>query len=182
MATPTPPQQPQKKKGGCLKWGAGIFGVLLLIGACNAIIGGETATNTNKTETVSVSKAPDTDTPPATTDNTSDTGKNADSSANNGGSTNVPREYKNALKSAENYLDFSGFSESGLRKQLEFEKFPPDAIDYALSNVKVDWNEEALDSAKSYDDFGSFSDDGLINQLLFEGFTQEQAEYAVNNL
>lgn len=92
------------------------------------------------------------------------------------------REQKNALKTAENYLDYTGFSEKGLREQLEFEEYPTDAIDYAISNVLVDYNEEALETAQNYLDFSSFSDAGLKEQLLFEGFTEEQAQYAIDNL
>lgn len=95
---------------------------------------------------------------------------------------NVPREHKNALSKAENYLSWAGMSEEGLRKQLAFEEFPSDAIDYALANVKVDYNEQALVKAKSYDNWASMSDSQLYDQLKFEGFTDEQAQYALDNL
>src|SRR5690625_2424753 len=57
----------------------------------------------------------------------------------------VPREHRNALKKAESYLSWAGMSEKGLREQLEFEDFPQDAIDYAIENVEVDYNEQALE-------------------------------------
>ena len=94
----------------------------------------------------------------------------------------VPREYRNALSTAESYLGWAGMSEQGLREQLEFEKYPSDAIDYALANVDVDYNEQALAKAKSYDDWASMSDSQLYDQLIFEGFTDEQAQYALDNL
>lgn len=94
----------------------------------------------------------------------------------------VPREHRNALKKAESYLSWAGMSEEGLRGQLEFEDFPQDAIDYAIENVEVDYNEQALEKAKSYDSWAGMSDQGLIDQLKFEGFTDEQAQYAVDNL
>src|SRR5699024_12482766 len=34
------PQQPQKKKGGCLKWGAIIIGVLVVLGIIGGALGG----------------------------------------------------------------------------------------------------------------------------------------------
>ncbi|EOF98063.1 TPA: hypothetical protein J0V08_000939 [Enterococcus faecium] len=94
----------------------------------------------------------------------------------------VPREYRNALSKAESYLGWAGMSEQGLREQLEFEEYPSDAIDYALANVDVDYNEQALAKAESYDDWASMSDSQLYDQLIFEGFTDEQAQYALDNL
>lgn len=95
---------------------------------------------------------------------------------------NVPREHRNALNKAENYLSWAGMSEDSLRKQLAYEEYPSDAIDYALANVKVDYNEQALIKAKSYDNWASMSDSQLYDQLKFEGFTDEQAQYALDNL
>lgn len=95
---------------------------------------------------------------------------------------NVSREYRNALSKAESYLDWAGMSEQGLREQLEFEEYPSDAIDYALANVEVNYNEQALAKAESYDDWASMSDSQLYDQLIFEGFTDEQAQYALDNL
>ncbi|HGP0303085.1 TPA: Ltp family lipoprotein [Enterococcus faecium] len=94
----------------------------------------------------------------------------------------VPREYRNALSKAESYLGWAGMSEQDLREQLEFEEYPSDAIDYALANVDVDYNEQALAKAESYDDWASMSDSQLYDQLIFEGFTDEQAQYALDNL
>ena len=95
---------------------------------------------------------------------------------------NVPREHRNALNKAKNYLSWAGMSEEGLRKQLTFEEYPSEAIDYALANVNADYNEQALIKAKSYDDWASMSDSQLFDQLKFEGFTDEQAQYALDNL
>lgn len=94
----------------------------------------------------------------------------------------VSMEFKSALGSANNYIDMMAFSEAGLRTQLEFEKFPADAIDYAITNVDVDWNFEAVESAENYISTMAFSTPGLKNQLEFEHFTQEQIDYALNNI
>ena len=65
-------------------------------------------------------------------------------------SADLPREHRNALSSAENYIKTGmGFSEEGLANQLEFENFPQDAIDYAIENIVVDYNEQALISAEN---------------------------------
>lgn len=94
----------------------------------------------------------------------------------------ITREQRNALSTANDYLDYSGFSSSRLREQLEYEEFPQDAIDYAMDNIIVDWKEQALRSAKSYDEYASMSDSRLYDQLIYEGFSDEEAQYAIDNL
>ena len=87
---------------------------------------------------------------------------------------------QNALRSAENYLDYTAFSRTGLIKQLEYEEYSTEDATWAVDRVTVDWNEQAAKSAKNYLEFSSFSRSGLIDQLIFEGFTQEQAVYGVS--
>jgi Host cell surface-exposed lipoprotein len=86
----------------------------------------------------------------------------------------------NAVKSAESYVKYSGFSRSGLIDQLEFEQYSASDATYAVDHITVDWNAEAVESAQSYLKYSSFSRSGLIDQLEFEGFTSAQAAYAVN--
>lgn len=97
-------------------------------------------------------------------------------------STEVSRESKNALKSAEQYLNFMSFSKQGLYDQLLYEKYPEDAAQYAVDNVVTNWNENALESATQYLEFMAFSTSGLYDQLIYEGYTAEQAQYAIDNL
>lgn len=98
----------------------------------------------------------------------------------------VPREHSNAKKRAESYLKSGHFSYDGLYQQLTSEYgegFPPDAAQYAMDNIEVDWNEEAVEAAESYLSWSAMSRSDLLQQLTSEygeGFTQEQAEYAVN--
>ena len=87
---------------------------------------------------------------------------------------------QNALRSAQNYLDFTAFSRTGLIGQLEFEEYSTEDATWAVDRVEVDWNEQAAKSAANYLDFTSFSRSGLVDQLIFEGFTPEQAEYGVS--
>lgn len=86
---------------------------------------------------------------------------------------------KNAMASAEQYLEYSAFSKSGLVKQLKFEKYPEKDAVWAVDHLDVNWNEQAALAAETYLDTSSFSREGLINQLKFEGYTPEQAAYGV---
>ena len=100
----------------------------------------------------------------------------------------VPREYKSALRAADNYLSFMAFSEKGLYNQLTSEYgdgYPAEAAQYAIDNIEVDYNEQALKSANNYLDIMPMSDAELFNQLTSEygdGYTAEEAQYAVDNL
>jgi Host cell surface-exposed lipoprotein/PASTA domain len=86
---------------------------------------------------------------------------------------------ENAVATAQDYLDYDGFSRQGLIEQLTFEDFSEADATYAVDHVDVDWNAEAVETAQSYLDYDSFSEQGLIEQLTFEGYTPEQAQYAV---
>lgn len=100
----------------------------------------------------------------------------------------ISREFQNALKSAQNYVDLMPFSEKGLYDQLTAEygeQFPAEAAQYAIENLDVDYNAEALESAKNYQETMPMSDSGLYDQLTSEygeRFTAEQAQYAIDNL
>ncbi len=87
---------------------------------------------------------------------------------------------RNALNRANDYLDYTAFSRSGLIKQLEFEGFSNADATWAADNCGADWNEQAFKKAKEYLNFSSFSHSGLVDQLEYEGFTSEQAEYGVS--
>ena len=95
---------------------------------------------------------------------------------------------QNALRSAESYLDFAGFSEQGLIDQLSSEYgdgYPLADAEWAVAQLDVDWNEQAVRSAESYLEFTGFSRDGLIDQLSSEygeQFTVEQATYAADSV
>lgn len=95
-----------------------------------------------------------------------------------------------AVRSAESYLKFKGFSRAGLTEQLTSEYgegFTPEDAEFAIAYIesagKVDWNQEAAESAKSYLDFQGFSRDGLFEQLTSEygeQFTADQANFALS--
>ena len=84
---------------------------------------------------------------------------------------------RNALAKANDYLDFSAFSYTGLIDQLEYEGFTKEEATYGADNCGADWNEQAAKKAQQYMDYSSFSKSRLIDQLKYEGFTAEQAQY-----
>lgn len=84
---------------------------------------------------------------------------------------------KNALRSANTYLNVLAFSYDGLIRQLEFEGYSHVEAVYGADNCGADWDEQAVKKAASYLSIMSFSKQGLIDQLEFEGFTHDQAVY-----
>lgn len=87
---------------------------------------------------------------------------------------------QNALRSADQYLDYTAFSRSGLIGQLEFEGYSTEDATWGVDRAGADWNEQAALSAQNYLDYTSFSRSGLIDQLIFEGFSPAEAEYGVS--
>jgi hypothetical protein len=85
----------------------------------------------------------------------------------------------NAVSTAEDYLNSSAFSRSGLIDQLKYEGFSTADATYAVDNITVDWNEQAAQTAQDYLDSSSFSRSGLYDQLIYEGFTDSQANYGL---
>lgn len=100
----------------------------------------------------------------------------------------VPMEYKNALKKAEIYSKTMHMSKQAIYDQLvsEYgENFPAEAAQYAIDNIKADWNQNALKKAKTYQETMSMSNQAIYNQLISEygeKFTTEEAQYAIDNL
>ncbi len=94
----------------------------------------------------------------------------------------------NALRSAEDYLSFKGFSKAGLINQLSSEYgdgYAKADATWAVEHLDVNWNEQAVRVAQSYLDMKGFSRNGLIDQLTSEygeQFTVKQATYAANKV
>lgn len=89
---------------------------------------------------------------------------------------------RNAVRSAESYLDYTGFSRQGLIGQLEYEDYSTEDATFAVDYVAPNWNEQAVSVAESYLDYTSFSRQGLIDQLIFDGFSPEQAQFGVDGV
>ena len=100
----------------------------------------------------------------------------------------VPQEYTNALEKAEIYSDFMHLSKSKIYEQLTSEygeNFSADAAQYAIDNLKADYNANALAKAKDYYEQMHMSKNKIYDQLISEygeAFTTEEAQYAVDNL
>lgn len=110
---------------------------------------------------------------------------NGSSSAQSAGGNNAAASgetigQRNALRSAQSYLQVMAFSREGLIEQLEYEQFSHEDAVYAVDHCGADWNEQALECAKSYLNTTAFSYQGLVDQLEYEGFTSEQARYGVD--
>jgi len=96
---------------------------------------------------------------------------------------NLTGPQKNAVRSAENYQSFMGFSRAGLIHQLS----SPYGGGYnvadataAVDSLSVDWNAQAVRSANQYLKMMGFSCNGLINQLSSDAggkYTKSQATY-----
>jgi len=100
----------------------------------------------------------------------------------------VPAEYKSALNKAGSYASAQYMSKQGVYDQLTSqygEKFSKEAAQYAIDNVKADWNANALAKAKSYQEQQSMSPAAIHDQLVSEygeKFTAAEADYAVAHL
>lgn len=94
----------------------------------------------------------------------------------------TPREYQNALGSANSYVDYGAFSQKRLREQLEFEWYTAEAVDYAMENVRADYKEECLQNAESYLENWNFSQKRLREQLEYEGYTTSEIDYAMEHI
>ena len=86
---------------------------------------------------------------------------------------------ENAVSKASSYLEFMGFSRSGLLDQLKYEGFHTSEAKFAVDYLDVNWNKQAAKKAQSHLDTMAFSRQGLFDQLRFEGFTSKQAKYGV---
>ncbi|MEP7047375.1 MAG: Ltp family lipoprotein [Ilumatobacteraceae bacterium] len=95
---------------------------------------------------------------------------------------------ENAVRTAQNYLDFSAFSRQGLIDQLSSEygsQFPIEDATFAVDSLNVDWNAQAAKQAQDYLDFSGFSCQSLIDQLSSQygsQFTIEQATYGASQV
>ncbi len=97
-------------------------------------------------------------------------------------------EYQNALKKAESYSKLMHMSKQRIYDQLTSEygeKFPADAAQYAVDNLKADYKANALEKAKSYQQTMNMSKSAIYDQLVSkygEQFTAKEAQYAIDHL
>lgn len=100
----------------------------------------------------------------------------------------VPKEYRNALRSAETYSDMMHMSKQGIFDQLTSEygdQFDAEAAQYAIDNLDANYNENALKCGENYKKTMYMSKQGIYDQLTSEygeKFTPEEAQYAIDNI
>ncbi|WP_254631473.1 MULTISPECIES: Ltp family lipoprotein [unclassified Curtobacterium] len=100
----------------------------------------------------------------------------------------VPADFTSALNKAESYSELMHMSKAGIYDQLTSEygeKFSPEAAQYAVDTVQVDWNANALAKAKDYQSSMSMSPDAIRDQLTSEfgeKFLPAEADYAMAHL
>jgi hypothetical protein len=100
----------------------------------------------------------------------------------------VPAEYASALTKAGTYSEIMHMSKTGVYDQLTSEygeKFSAEAAQYAIDNVKADWNANALAKAKTYQEQMAMAPAAIRDQLISEygeKFTPEEADYAIQHL
>ena len=195
MSTPPPPQgqpwpppaqqgqswpprpQPPKKRGlgRGVKVTVWVVGILIGLGVIAQLGGGSTDSATSPASGTSSNAAPAAAAPVATT-----------SAAP--AKPVAPPQGEQALAKAESYATRMNMSKRGVYDQLTSqygEKFPPAAAQYAVDNVKADWNANALAKAKSYRDRMNMSTSAIRDQLTSEygeKFTAAEAAYAIANL
>lgn len=87
---------------------------------------------------------------------------------------------QNVIRTAQSYLDYSGFSRTGLIGQLEYEGYSTEDATFGADSAGADWNAEAAESAQSYLDYSAFSREGLYDQLAYEGFSAEEIEFGLS--
>jgi hypothetical protein len=156
-----------------VRWLGGMLLAVVLAAVGTAMSGrGPTSTEPHTHSTV--------DPQPQTSAN-SDTRPTASTqSAPESGLTSAQR---NAARSAQSYLNMSGFSRRGLIDQLSSEygnQFSIGDASVAVDSLNIDWNEQAPRSAAAYLKMSGFSCRGLIEQLSSEygnKYTVEQATY-----
>lgn len=159
-----------------------IITVILIIFAIgiigNAIGGNDTKTISNNSSSVNVNAIQESK---STVDLEVETNNQANT-------TTIPAEYKSALNKANSYANSMHMSKQGVYDQLvsEYgEKFSAPAAQYAIDNVKADWNANALAKAKTYQNSMNMSPASIYDQLISEygeQFTQAEADYAIQHL
>ena len=83
----------------------------------------------------------------------------------------VPKEYRNALRSAETYSDMMHMSKQGIFDQLTSEygdQFDAEAAQYAIDNLDANYNENALKCGENYKktmEYKYNTDNETVNKL-----------------
>lgn len=156
-----------KTKTGCLGYIGAALLIFIVLGVIGSLMNDDTSTNRKISSSSGAGKSAQTESVQAT------------SAQANG----LTKPQNNAVRSAKRYLSISGFSRSGLIKQLSSDAgdgYSVTDATVAVDSLNVDWNEQALRSAKQYLSISGFSCKGLIEQLSSsagDGYTVSEATY-----
>lgn len=138
-----------------------------------------------------IASAANGDKPSTTTNSSTPTSKTEDKKSEATTETKkptVPAEYTSALSQAGTYANTMHLSKQGVYDQLVSEyggKFSAEAAQYAIDNVKADWNANALAQAKTYQNDMHLSPAAVHDQLVSANgakFTASEADYAIAHL
>lgn len=114
--------------------------------------------------------------------------KQSSTKSSESSSKKIPREYISALIKGQEYANSMYMSKKAVYNQLTSdygEKFSSDAANYAIANIKANWNKNALHKAKEYQEEQNMSPDAIYDQLTSdygEQFTPDEANYAIQHL
>ncbi len=92
-------------------------------------------------------------------------------------------QQRNAVRSAQQYMNMTGFSRDGLIQQLSSDAGDGYSVadaTAAVDSLSIDWNDNAARSARQYLEMSGFSCNGLIEQLSSSAgdkYTVDQATY-----
>lgn len=178
----------KNKKPFYTRWWFILIAIFIIIGALGGNKDNNETTTASKNESTPVTTDKDESSSSVDASNDSKNTAEKDSVDSNAKTDSVPIEYRSALKKAQTYSDRMYMSKAGLYDQLTSEygeKFPAEAAQYAIDNVKADWNKNALEKAKTYQTSMSMSKSAIYDQLISEygeKFTEDEAQYAVSNL
>ncbi len=156
-----------KKKTGCLGYIGAALLIFIVLGVIGSLMNDDTSTDRQISSSAGAGKS-------AQTESVRATPAQADG---------LTRPQKNAVRSAKQYLSISGFSRSGLIRQLSSDAGDGYSVadaTVAVNSLNVDWNEQAVRSAKQYLSISGFSCKGLIEQLSSsagDGYTVSEATY-----
>lgn len=163
-----------------MKWGVVGAAVLVAVG----IFGSGDNTNAPTTEDI----GPAEETIAAAPEQVADVpgGQPAEDSVSANNEDSAPAEFQRAARKAETYATMMDMSKQRILEQLtsEYDQYSPEAAQYAIDNLDVDFNEVALKKAESYSKTAHMSQQGIYEQLVSfaEGFTETEAQYAIDNL
>jgi hypothetical protein len=155
------------------RWLGGML-LAIVLAAVGTAVSGRGPTSTERYANSTVDPQPQTSASPAT---------RPTGSTQSARETGLTAAQRNAARSAQSYLNISGFSRQGLIDQLSSEygnKFSIGDATVAVDSLNVDWNAQAARSAAAYLKISGFSCRGLIEQLSSEHgnkYTVEQATY-----